>query len=263
MGRTAWALAGILFLLVFEITLVQAQSLPASVSRSDNEAALRGVVTDASNGLPLPGANVLLQDSKGDAKGSVANQDGFYLIGGLAPGVYHLQASFIGFEVHADTLIIEAGSRITRHIALAPTSKRLQEVVIAAESGAGRMRGGLQTVRSAGIRRIPAPDASGDSGLLAAKLARRRSARRSGKSTICPWRHTCAEPCSGRWSGGLATLSYRRILFGVSARSRVQRRFLCGGIRGALQRTPSPATSGTAWAFWAAPSAGSARGRDW
>ncbi len=162
MGRTAWALAGILFLLVFEITLVQAQSLPASASRSDNEAALRGVVTDASNGLPLPGANVLLQDSKGDAKGSVANQDGFYLIGGLAPGVYHLQASFIGFEVHTDTLSIEAGAIITRHIALAPTSKSLQEVVIAAESGAGRMRGGLQTVRSAGIRRIPAPDASGD-----------------------------------------------------------------------------------------------------
>ncbi len=122
----------------------------------------RGVVTDASNGLPLPGANVLLRDSMGTLRGSAANQDGFYLIAGLAAGAYRLQASFIGFATHEDTLIVEAGAIVTRHIALAPGATALDEVVIGAESGAGRVRAGLQTVRSAGIRRIPAPDAGGD-----------------------------------------------------------------------------------------------------
>ncbi|MXW64852.1 MAG: TonB-dependent receptor plug domain-containing protein [Bacteroidetes bacterium SB0662_bin_6] len=162
MERTAWMLAAILFLFVFGIGTVRAQSSSVSSNRNDSEGTVRGIVTDASNGLPLPGANVLLRDSTGSTMGSVSNRDGFYLISGLAPGAYRLQASFIGFEAYTDTLIVEAGARITRHIALVPATGELNEVVIAAESGAGRMRAGLQTVRAAGIRRIPAPDAGGD-----------------------------------------------------------------------------------------------------
>ncbi len=162
MERTAWMLAAILFLFVSGIGTVRAQSPSVSSNRSDSEGTVRGIVTDASNGLPLPGANVLLRDSAGTARGSAADRDGFYLIARLAPGEYRLQASFIGFKAYADTLIIKTGARITRHIALAPAQTVLDEVVIGAESGAGRVRGGLQTVRSAGIRRIPAPDAGGD-----------------------------------------------------------------------------------------------------
>ena len=162
MTRLPWvfAAAGLLWALGAETA--QGQGLPVSPDRRDNAAVVRGVITDASNGLPLPGAHAALLDSAGTARGSAANQDGFYLIAGLAPGVYRLQASFIGFDARTDTLIVEAGAIVTRHIALTPAPTALGEVVIAAESGAGRMRGGLQTVRSAGIRRIPAPDAGGD-----------------------------------------------------------------------------------------------------
>ncbi len=165
--RLSWALAAAGLLGLFGIGPGQAgasaaQSRPVPAERRGDAAIVRGVATDASSGLPLPGTHVLLRDSTGTVRGSAANQDGFYLIAGLAPGAYRLEASFIGFDAHTDTLFARPGARITRHIALTPAATELSEVVIGAESGAGRMQGGLQTVRSAGIRRIPAPDAGGD-----------------------------------------------------------------------------------------------------
>ncbi len=124
--------------------------------------AVRGFVTDATDGQPLQGANVVLTNAAGEITGSVANKDGFYQVGGLAPGLYTLRISFIGYEAYTDALSLGGQAFVTVSVELGPAAELLEEVVVAAESGAARVQAGLQTVRPADLARIPTPDAGGD-----------------------------------------------------------------------------------------------------
>ncbi len=126
------------------------------------KATVRGFITDASDGQALQGVNVGITDATGNLRGSVTNDDGFFIIIRLAPGQYTLQASFIGFETALDSLSLEPGGTVHLAIALEP-GLALEEVVIEAERDGGAMvTAGLQTVRPRDVDLVPTPDVSGD-----------------------------------------------------------------------------------------------------
>lgn len=128
-------------------------------------ATLRGFVTSASDGQPLPGVNVALQGTDGQLYGHAADSDGFYAISRVPAGTYVLRATFVGFVPYVDTLTLAAGDLVTRNIALADNAAELGEVVVETEvetAGAAANTAGLQTVRPGDIELVPAPDISAD-----------------------------------------------------------------------------------------------------
>ncbi|MBN1541518.1 TonB-dependent receptor [candidate division KSB1 bacterium] len=61
---------------------------------------LKGRVTDKETGEPLPGVNVIVA---GTYKGAATDENGEFLISGLAPGDYDIKASMIGYTVQVQT----------------------------------------------------------------------------------------------------------------------------------------------------------------
>ncbi len=125
---------------------------------------VRGFVTDAATGGTLPGATVALRllDGPGELRGASADADGYYLVGGLAPGRYLARASYVGYLPTADTLAVDGATRWSP--ALAPDQDRLGEVVVEGLSGGGAadVEAGLQRIRPADLSLIPTPDVAGD-----------------------------------------------------------------------------------------------------
>ncbi|MFO8231478.1 MAG: TonB-dependent receptor [Longimonas sp.] len=83
---------------------------------------ISGTVTDASNGEPLPGANVTVVD---EPIGTSTNADGEYSLE-VSAETEMLRVSFIGYE----TQEVEIDGRTTIDIALAPSEAQLDEVVV-------------------------------------------------------------------------------------------------------------------------------------
>lgn len=75
-----------------------------------------GTVTDADDGLSLPGANVLVA---GTAQGAAADLDGRYSITGLAAGSYTLIFSFTGYQNQEVEVTLTAGEDRALDVALA------------------------------------------------------------------------------------------------------------------------------------------------
>ncbi len=149
-----------LFSLIFFLAVVCGFSLPAAQAQN---ATLNGFVIDASDRQPIELVNVVLENDAGEVKGTVTNRDGLYLLTRLAPGQYVFSASFVGYAIVRDTLLLEPGIR-TYNITMEPDEALLDEVVVQSEreSGAARVTAGQQTVRPADIELIPYPDVSGD-----------------------------------------------------------------------------------------------------
>ena len=78
-------------------SLAQPAPEPAQVS---------GTVRDAA-GAPLPGANVYLS---GTTRGDATDAEGYFVIGGIAPGAYRLVASMVGFEPAVENVQLRGGA---------------------------------------------------------------------------------------------------------------------------------------------------------
>ena len=85
---------------------------------------LTGKVTDKHNEV-LPGTSVLL---KPIGKIAVSNANGIYVVEGVEMGSYFLEASFVGYETHSDSLLID--SDMWYDINLQTSVMNLQEVVV-------------------------------------------------------------------------------------------------------------------------------------
>ncbi|MEX0747495.1 MAG: carboxypeptidase regulatory-like domain-containing protein, partial [Rhodothermales bacterium] len=140
-----------------------ATSLFSSPNARAQFATISGFVTDDSNGRPLELVNVAVS-GHGDIRGAVTNQDGLYLIARLSPGVYVIKVSYIGYETHVDSLVLEAGTNSNYNVSLVPVGEELEEVVVESErvGGAARVTAGHQTIRPAEIEAVPGPSLSSD-----------------------------------------------------------------------------------------------------
>ena len=101
-------------------------AMPA-LAWAQNTGKLAGVVTDASTGDPLPGANVVLE---GTQMGTITDADGNYFILGVPVGTYDIQASFVGYQGQTVT-DVEITSGLTRELnfSLSP-GLELEEIVV-------------------------------------------------------------------------------------------------------------------------------------
>lgn len=125
---------------------------------------VRGRVLGASDGRPIPGANVRLDDEAGTRFGTATGADGTFAIAPVPPGRYVLTASFVGYASHTDTLTLGFAEEVVREIRLAPEAEVLNEVVVSSETaGASTPRAaGFEQVRPTQLARVPMPDVSAD-----------------------------------------------------------------------------------------------------
>ena len=94
---------------------------------------VRGIVTDAQSGYPLPGVTVRLMNAEG--KGTISNFDGEYVLTEVPIGRITLQFSFIGFEsATANNLLLTAGKELIVDVKLKESTTELAEVVVTAET---------------------------------------------------------------------------------------------------------------------------------
>jgi hypothetical protein len=148
-------------------TLITAVLTTATVFQvaAQNTATLRGFVTDAGDGQPLIGVNVVLESADSVLYGIATDQDGFYTIAQVPPAFYTLRASFIGYKTWEDTISLGPGELGQRDIRLEPTAERMDEVVVEAVReavGAASITAGLQSIRPEEIESIPVPGMSPD-----------------------------------------------------------------------------------------------------
>ena len=141
------------------LLVVCAPVLPQAFGQS---ATVRGFVTDASDGQALQGVNVALRDLGGNLRGSVSDDDGFFIITRLQPGRWMLRATFIGFETWTDTLDLGAEATARLSIELTPGVEMGEFVVEAERDGGATIAAGVQTVRPRDVELVPTPDVSGD-----------------------------------------------------------------------------------------------------
>lgn len=90
---------------------------------------IQGQITDKSTGEPVAGVNVVV---KGTYKGASTDLDGYYVIVGVTPGSYDLQATFIGYKVSLVTDVnVKDDSATTIDFAMEPTVLALgQEIIV-------------------------------------------------------------------------------------------------------------------------------------
>ena len=88
---------------------------------------IAGIVVDAKNGEPLPGVNIILE---GTLMGASSDADGFYAILNLPPGIYTVQASYIGYN-NVDVVEVKVSVDLTTtiNIELSDTTLELSETI--------------------------------------------------------------------------------------------------------------------------------------
>ena len=127
-------------------------------------ALVRGFVTVSTSGEFLYEVNVALIDADESVFGSATNSDGLYVVSGLAPGRYQVQASFVGYTSYTDTLLLAAGEIRDLDISLAPHEQRLETLIVEGEEegNVSDLVAGMDRIEPADIDHIPGPDVSGD-----------------------------------------------------------------------------------------------------
>ncbi|MDZ7718456.1 MAG: TonB-dependent receptor [Balneolaceae bacterium] len=125
---------------------------------------VRGIITDASNGQTIVGANVLLLNQENEqVKGTVTDRNGLYRLQNIRPGEYQIRISYVGYLTSLDTLQIESGDEtITYSVPMRVDNAQLDELVVSVESEAANITGGHQRVSAVDLTRVVTPAGSGD-----------------------------------------------------------------------------------------------------
>ena len=104
-----------------------------STAAANRPGTLSGFVRDRSDGENLPNATLVVASAAGKA-GTLSNSEGYFALRGIAAGTCVLTVSYIGYEVHRDTLLLAAGQDLRRDIELTREILRLEEVVVEAQA---------------------------------------------------------------------------------------------------------------------------------
>ena len=91
---------------------------------------IKGRVTDAQTGEPLPGVNVQVV---GTTLGAATNLDGFYIILNIAPGQYPLKVSYIGYASPIVRVQVVVDLSTTQDFSLTQESIEVGEVTVIAQ----------------------------------------------------------------------------------------------------------------------------------
>jgi Ca-activated chloride channel family protein len=122
---TATTAAGVLLLAAFMISA----TLHPSFTLSDT-GTLKGQVTDAANGDPLPFVQVKLANS---SYSNLTDFDGNYVFNHLPPGNYEAEFSLVGYTTLKETFTINQGKTTKLDVTLNIQQSEVEEIVIVAE----------------------------------------------------------------------------------------------------------------------------------
>ncbi len=100
---------------------------------SQQTGTLRGILTDAETGEPLPFATISLTPTGGGAGakkfGAISKADGSYIVR-AAPGTYTVRATYVTYLAHTSTVTVEADQETTLNIQLRYDPKGQEEIVV-------------------------------------------------------------------------------------------------------------------------------------
>jgi len=99
----------------------------SAVSKSINNGTIEGVVYDNDNNKGLSFANVII---KGTNQGTVADENGRYIIKGIKPGFIVLQVSFVGYETKVSDQILVSNSQVVNYNIYLNQDNNLEGVVV-------------------------------------------------------------------------------------------------------------------------------------
>ena len=132
------AAAGLFALLVLPL-------IPAPASAQDVTAVLSGRVLDVTDDAPIAFATVVVEhlESGTTVSGTLAGEDGRFIVQGLPPGAYGIHLSFVGFyPVQTDVLVSELNqSYDLGDIRLARLEGFEEEITVTAETLRARAAG--------------------------------------------------------------------------------------------------------------------------
>ena len=89
---------------------------------------LAGQVTEASNGSPLPGANIGILEVTN--KGTATDADGLYTLTGIPVGTHTVIVRYVGFREMRTTVTIQENQETTQNIALEEDFLNMEEIVV-------------------------------------------------------------------------------------------------------------------------------------
>ncbi len=112
---------------------------------------IRGTVYDRETNNPLPAASVVIV---GTTLGSATDINGNYIIKNVGPGVYKVQARFIGYGSQTKDVTVRPGETVTVDFYLAPSAIQMDEIVVTGTGTAVEKRSVGNTIGTITIRDI-------------------------------------------------------------------------------------------------------------
>jgi len=124
-----------------------------NITNRNVEKSISGKLTDATDGTPLIGANILV---KGTTIGTISDADGVYKLS-VSDDATTLIFSYIGYE----TQEVEIGSRSVIDLAMTPDLKQLEEIIVVGYGSVKKsdLTGSVASVSAADLTAYPAVDA--------------------------------------------------------------------------------------------------------
>ena len=108
---------------------------PVKYSINGTETSVKGHISDAQSGEPIPFANIVLERGGQRIAGGSTDFDGNYSIDNLNPGNYKMKISFVGYNTNEINGVIVNPGRITFCDGyLEASSQQLEEVVVTSYS---------------------------------------------------------------------------------------------------------------------------------
>ena len=119
---------------------------------------LQGIITDE-NGIPMPGATVLLAEIEG--KGTNSDVYGRFTLVGIPAGTYELQVRYIGYETVSTQVSIAAGTNPPVTIELTQASTVGETIIVLGDVLRGQARALNQQRNAMNISNIVSADQVG------------------------------------------------------------------------------------------------------
>ncbi|MEP1304282.1 MAG: TonB-dependent receptor plug domain-containing protein [Balneola sp.] len=142
--------------------------LPFTVS-AQNNSVLRTIVNSEEDGIPLPGANVLIFEDNQDTEKEepysycITDKDGFCEIRDLTSSKeWVLKVTYIGFSIYEEIIVLEQDERKVLRISLRPVTGEIGEVTVESQRYISTGEVGIRRISQNDISRIPAVGVDGD-----------------------------------------------------------------------------------------------------
>ena len=123
---------------IYAVSILLLGAVP--ISAWAQTGAIEGTVTDAQNGDPLPGVNVVVTDLAAQGVGAATGPDGQYRIEDVPTGTYTIEARFVGYRAQQQSVTVAANDEVTVDFAMRESSIELDEVVVSVAAGDTRRK---------------------------------------------------------------------------------------------------------------------------